>query len=183
MTSSRPLPAQVLNLLENGQFEIVGGGWVMNDEANSHYFAILEQMITGHEWLKLNLNGYKPKYVLERLMTMTPLEVTCLIPLELPTCILPTTFPSSVTVGLSTRSGCPPRWPTCRSAWALTPSRSRGRTTQSRSTWPRKRIWSLSGGSIGVRTQKTSQKFFILKMTSSKKSSEEKTLSKKYGTP
>ena len=48
-------------MLENGQLEILAGGWVMNDEANSHYYAILEQLITGHEWLNLNLNGYKPK--------------------------------------------------------------------------------------------------------------------------
>ena len=52
---------QVIRLLENGQFEILAGGWVMNDEANSHYYGILEQLITGHEWLNLNLNGYKPK--------------------------------------------------------------------------------------------------------------------------
>ena len=32
----------------------------MNDEANSFYYAIMEQFILGHEWLKLNLN-YKPK--------------------------------------------------------------------------------------------------------------------------
>ena len=50
-------------MLENGQLEILAGGWVMNDEANSHYYAILEQLITGHEWLNLNLNGYKPKLV------------------------------------------------------------------------------------------------------------------------
>jgi hypothetical protein len=32
----------------------------MNDEANSYYYAILEQLILGHEWLRLNLD-YKPK--------------------------------------------------------------------------------------------------------------------------
>ena len=50
---------QVRTLLKNGQLEIVTGGWVMNDEANSFYYAIMEQLLLGHEWLKLNLN-YKP---------------------------------------------------------------------------------------------------------------------------
>ena len=45
----------------NAQFEIITGGWVMSDEANSFYYATIEQMMTGHEWLNLNLGGYKPK--------------------------------------------------------------------------------------------------------------------------
>jgi alpha-mannosidase II len=47
-------------LLERGQLEFVSGGWVMNDEANTNHFAIVAQMIEGHEWLTHHLN-YRPK--------------------------------------------------------------------------------------------------------------------------
>ena len=50
---------KVQKLLDGGQLEIVTGGWVMNDEANSHYFAITEQLMAGHEWYEVLIHFFR----------------------------------------------------------------------------------------------------------------------------
>ena len=39
-------------LIDNGQFEILNGGWGVNDETISHYTGIIEQMSQGLQWLQ-----------------------------------------------------------------------------------------------------------------------------------
>ena len=48
--------ANFQQLVEEGRFEVLTGGWVMTDEANVNIFGMVDQLIEGHEWLRLNLN-------------------------------------------------------------------------------------------------------------------------------
>ncbi|XP_053596430.1 alpha-mannosidase 2 [Microplitis demolitor] len=47
---------KVKRLIANRQLEMVAGGWVMPDEAVSHWTAQLTQLTVGHQWLKTNLD-------------------------------------------------------------------------------------------------------------------------------
>ncbi|UYV73641.1 MAN2A2 [Cordylochernes scorpioides] len=46
---------QLRQLVAGGQLELVTGGWVMADEALTHYSALVEQLALGHRWLHQNL--------------------------------------------------------------------------------------------------------------------------------
>lgn len=51
------MSTKYFRLAREGRFEFVQGGWVQNDEANTHYFAMFNQMLDGHYWLKDNFPG------------------------------------------------------------------------------------------------------------------------------
>uniref|UniRef100_A0A5S6QJ19 Alpha-mannosidase n=1 Tax=Trichuris muris TaxID=70415 RepID=A0A5S6QJ19_TRIMR len=47
--------------LKHGNLEIVGGGWVVPDEASPHFYSLIDQFIEGHQWLWRTL-GVHPEY-------------------------------------------------------------------------------------------------------------------------
>ncbi|XP_060115905.1 alpha-mannosidase 2x isoform X3 [Heteronotia binoei] len=71
--------AAVRRLVGNGQLEMATGGWVMPDEANSHYFAMIDQLIEGHQWLEKNLDTDSSTDILCHMMPFYSYDVphTC----------------------------------------------------------------------------------------------------------
>lgn len=57
---SEPMKQQVHDLIKSGRLEIVSGGWVMPDEASTHYASVIDQLLEGHQWLAENL-GIQPR--------------------------------------------------------------------------------------------------------------------------
>lgn len=53
---NKEVQSKVKTLVKRKQLEFVAGGWVMPDEANSHWYSIIEQLMEGQQWLKKNFN-------------------------------------------------------------------------------------------------------------------------------
>ena len=47
--------AAVRQLIAEKRLEVVVGSWVVPDEANPHYYALVDQMVEGHHWLWNNM--------------------------------------------------------------------------------------------------------------------------------
>ncbi|GJP55162.1 hypothetical protein CLOM_g14142 [Closterium sp. NIES-68] len=51
-----PMRGKVRKLVASGQLEFINGGWVMHDEACTHYSDMVHQMSMGHRFIKENFN-------------------------------------------------------------------------------------------------------------------------------
>lgn len=60
VAANEELKASFRRVVSNGQLEIVTGGWVMADEALTHYETLLDELSEGHDWLQRAI-GVKPK--------------------------------------------------------------------------------------------------------------------------
>ena len=59
---SLEMKSKFKSLVLNGQLELTTAGWVMNDEANTHYSSMIDQLFEGHEWTMDNINpSFLPK--------------------------------------------------------------------------------------------------------------------------
>ena len=47
---------QVRQLVHERRLEFTSGSWVVPDEATTHLYSLLDQMIVGHQWLKSHLD-------------------------------------------------------------------------------------------------------------------------------
>ncbi|KAM3968386.1 alpha-mannosidase 2 [Aphomia sociella] len=59
-TSSQKSRSVFRRLVKGGRLEITTGGWIEPDEATTHVFGLVHQLMEGHQWLKYYLN-YSPK--------------------------------------------------------------------------------------------------------------------------
>ncbi|KAK2727272.1 alpha-mannosidase 2-like [Artemia franciscana] len=50
----------VKKFVREARLEFTSGSWVMTDEATTHFYSMLDQIIEGHQWLKSNI-GVTPK--------------------------------------------------------------------------------------------------------------------------
>lgn len=50
----------ITSLIANGQFEFVGGGWSQSDEVSCSYRDMIDNVVTGHEFLRRTFPGVCP---------------------------------------------------------------------------------------------------------------------------
>ena len=60
-TANATMRADMQSLIDSGRLEVIGGGWVMHDEAASSLFAVLNQLAVGFSFLEENFHT-RPHY-------------------------------------------------------------------------------------------------------------------------